>query len=197
MCVVYEPSPTSGIWLPAAALLTHQQHSWQVACCIASYSGSLLSLHNKLFEHLKIHKWEKNCIRDRWRPNFFFCNFVMERIQMTTSSNSQMAHGREMAHCSKAVCFLSVWLQGWLQGCLWRYHLCVSWDQRGHLRFIYSTVRRKKKHAIGMRTPWKAGSHQFPLPAESFRELTVNLRMFFKRLVVLLLPLNQKQWRKG
>lgn len=39
---------------------------------------------------------------------FSFCSFVMDGIQMAPCSNSQMAHGREMAHCLKAVCFLSL-----------------------------------------------------------------------------------------
>lgn len=73
VCAVCEPPLKSGIWLPTAALLTHQQHLWQVARCIAFYNrlpGSLLSLQDKLFKHLKIRKWEINCIPDRWRRNF-------------------------------------------------------------------------------------------------------------------------------
>lgn len=73
VCAVYEPPLKLRIWLPTAALLTHQQHLWQVARCIASYNrlpGSLLSLQDKLFKHLKIRKWEINCIPDRWRRNF-------------------------------------------------------------------------------------------------------------------------------
>lgn len=45
----------------------------------------------------------------------------------------------------------------------------------------------------------KGWFNQFPLPAESFRELTVKRLMFFKRLAVIFSPLNHKtleEWLK-
>lgn len=200
VCAVYEPPLKSRIWLPTAALLTHQQHLWQVARCIAPYSrlpGSLLSLQDKLFKHLKIRKWEINCIPDRWRRNFAqYCDgwdtngTFFEQLNATWEGG-----GTWFESCVFPV---SLWLQGRLQGCLWRHKLCVSW-YRGrlgsevHLRFIYSAVWRRRKNA-GNRdeNSMKGWLHRFPLPAESFRELTVKLQMLSKRPAVIFLPLNHK-----
>lgn len=70
--------------------------------------------------------------------------------------------------------------------------VCVGIEEdsviRVHLRFIYPAVWRKKKSCNGDESSMKGWFNQFPLPAESFGELTVKRLMFFKRPAVIFFP---------
>lgn len=97
----------------------------------------------------------------------------------------------------RCVFAVSLWLEGWLQGCLWRHNLCVWEIEAGLvLRFIWDSFILQfgeKKYAMGKKTPWKTSSSSFPLlSAESFRELTVTQK-FSKRPRVIFSPSHAKE----
>lgn len=128
------------------------------------------------------------------------CNIVMDGIQMAPSSNCKMAHGRKMAHGFKAARFLSACdFRDVCEGTI----LCVSWD-RGRLgnkasSEIHLSSRLEKKSCNRDESSMKGWFNRFPLPAESFRELTVKRLMFFKRPAVIFSPVNHKtleEWLK-
>lgn len=158
-----------GVWLPTAALLTHQQHSRRAACS-AFKTGAAFTLFKtpQMREKLHLRQMESKLCAVLWW------------MEQTQHKHKDGAWFSRCISCfffsrwcvSRDVCKVTV--------------VCVSWEWRRfsvirpHQRLIYP--------AAGARTPWKAASVWFPLPAERFRELTVKPLMFFKWPVVIFPP---------
>lgn len=158
------------------------------------------ALETGFFEHLKIPKWEINCIWDRWRANFAqYCDGRGYKWRRLLTAKWHMGGRRHMVlklRVSRQYATSGMFAKA--QSCV-----CAGIEEgsviRVQLRFIYPAVWRKKKSCNRDESSMKGCFNQFPLPAESFGELTVKRLMFFKRPAIFFSPLNHKtleEWLK-